>query len=336
MLLGWFEFAVCVLIMAVAGYRLARYGDAIAEKTGLGGVWIGAVLLAFATSLPEVFTGISAVTFLDAPDLTIGDLFGANTFNLFNLALLDIFHRGGPLFTTASRGHLLTAGLCLILVTFVAACLFVGARMPIPRLGWIGIYTPIILLLYLIMVRVLFKHEQSEQAGSKPRVAVLSPYKDMSLVKVYLYYAVAAIFVIGAGTWLAFLGEEITLLAGWERSFVGSFFIGFSTTVPEMTVSFSALRLGAIDLCIGNMVGSTLINMGIIGVVDLFYRQGPILGVASQSHVFTALVVILMISILVIGLILRPQHKTPLRASWYALALMTVFFLGSYISFLMA
>ena len=60
----WIQFAVCLAIIVVAGTKLAKYGDLIAEKTGLGRVWIGVVLLATITSLPELTPGISSVTFM--------------------------------------------------------------------------------------------------------------------------------------------------------------------------------------------------------------------------------------------------------------------------------
>ncbi|MDI6815466.1 MAG: hypothetical protein QMC90_05260, partial [Dehalococcoidales bacterium] len=160
MLLVWLKFAVCVAIIFVAGIRVAKYGDIIAEKTGLGELWVGVVMVAMATSLPELFTGISAVTWADAPDVTIGDLFGANTFNLLNLALLDILCQRGPLLTAATgRGHMLTAGLSLVLVSFAGASIFLSGQLSGLDIGWIGIYTPIIFLLYLGMVRMIFSFE---------------------------------------------------------------------------------------------------------------------------------------------------------------------------------
>jgi len=88
--LVWLKFIVCILIIFFSGKKVAKYGDIIADKTGAGGVWVGVILVAMVTSLPELFTSISAVTLIDAPDLTIGDLLGANAFNLLNLAFLDI------------------------------------------------------------------------------------------------------------------------------------------------------------------------------------------------------------------------------------------------------
>lgn len=338
MFLIWLKFAVCGIIIVFAGIRVAKYGNVIAEKTGLGGLWIGVVLIAMATSLPELFVGISAVTWADAPDITIGNLFGANTFNLLNLALLDILYQRGPLLTAATSrgGHMLTAGLSLVLVSFAAASIFLSGQLSGLDIGWIGIYTPIIFLLYLGMVRMIFVFEKRQRAELPQEAEVTPSYEDISLRKAFVYYAIAAGFIIGAGTWLAFIGAEIAEITGWEQSFVGALVIGFSTTLPEITVSIAALRLGAIDMCIANMIGSNLFNMTIIGVADLFYRQGPVLSAVSPNHTFTGLIVILMTGILIAGLISRPQRKTPLKASWYAIALIIVFLVGAYINFKMA
>ena len=74
----WINFAIALAIIIFAGTRLARYGDAIAEKTGLGRLWIGLILLAAITSVPELATGISSVALVGDPDLAVGALFGSN------------------------------------------------------------------------------------------------------------------------------------------------------------------------------------------------------------------------------------------------------------------
>ncbi|MFA5275660.1 MAG: sodium:calcium antiporter, partial [Candidatus Omnitrophota bacterium] len=114
MAIVWLKFIVCAVIILISGKRVAKYGDAIAEKTGLGGLWIGVILVSIATSLPELFTGVGSTVFVNAPDLTVGNLFGANTYNLANISILDAMHKGGPLLSSVSTGQLLTAGLSLI------------------------------------------------------------------------------------------------------------------------------------------------------------------------------------------------------------------------------
>lgn len=322
----WLKFILCLIIIFFCGKRIAKYGNIIAHKTGLGGVWTGLILLALVTSLPELFTGISAVTLVDAPDLTIGNLFGANTFNLLNLALLDIVCQNGSLLRGVSPVHRLTGWFSLVLVLVAAASIFIS-RFSALGMGWIGWYTPIIILLYLVFVRIIFR---SEQRQSPPQEEKLD-YEEISLGRVYIYFAISAAFIIGTGTWLAVVGKEIATVYGWGESFVGSLFLAFTTSLPEITVSFSAMMMGAMDLAVANMIGSNLFNMTIIPIVDLLYLPGPILAGVSENHLLTALVVMVMTMIFIAGLRFKPKRL--LRLNWCSLSLIALFLLGAYLSF---
>ena len=313
---------------------MARYAAIIADKTGLGGVWTGLVLLAVVTSLPELFTGISAVTLVKIPDLTIGDLLGANTFNLLNLAFLDIAHRNGSLLRAVSPGHRLTGWFSLVLVLVAATSIVISLRFSAMGIGWIGWYSPIIILLYLAFVRIIFRFEQRQSSHQGVDRQVIRDYREISLKRVYFYFAISAAFIIGAGTWLAIIGNEIAGITGWGESFVGSLFLAFTTSLPEITVSFAAMRIGAVDLAVANMIGSNLFNMTIIPIDDLFYLKGPVLAAVSENHLITALAVMLMTIIFIAGLRFRPKRF--FRLSWWNCALVVLFLLSAYFSFTMA
>ena len=329
--LVWVKFILCILIILFSGRAIARYGDIIARKTGLGGIWVGVVLLALVTSLPEVFTGISAVTLIDAPDLTIGNLFGANAWNLLKLAVLDIMYHNGSLLGAVVRGHRLTGWLSMVLVLVAAVSILISSRYPALGLGWIGWYSPIIILLYLVFMWKLFRSEQRQPSSQATEQRVEPEYAEIPSGKVYLYFTIAAAFIIGAGTWLAIIGGEIAAVTGWGESFVGSLLLGFTTSLPEIVVSYSAMRIGAIDLAVANLIGSNLFNMTVIPIDDLFYLQGPVLASVSESHLITALVVILMTGIFMAGLHFRPRRL--FRLSWCNLALIALFLLGAYLSY---
>lgn len=330
----WVKFILCVLIIFFSGRAIARYGDIIARKSGLGGVWIGVILLALVTSLPELFTGISAVTLVGAPDLTIGNLFGANSFNLLNLALLDIAYHNGSLLRAVGSGHRLTGWLSMALVLVAAVSIFISSRFSALGIGWIGWYTPIIILLYLVFMWKIFRSEQRQPSPQASDQRAEPDYGEITLGRVYLYFAIAAAFIIGAGTWLAIIGGEIAAITGWGQSFVGSLLLGFTTTLPEIIVSFAAMRMGAVDMAVANMIGSNLFNMTVIPIDDLFYLQGPVLASVSESHLITALVVILMTGIFMAGLRFRPKRF--LRLSWCNVALIALFLLGAYFSYTLA
>ncbi|MDD4894836.1 MAG: hypothetical protein PHW54_05940 [Candidatus Omnitrophica bacterium] len=338
MILIWLKFAVCVVIILFSGKRVAKYGDIIAEKTGLGGLWIGVVLVAVATSLPEIFTGVGSTVFMNAPDLTVGNLFGANTYNLLNISLLDFLHKGSPLLSSISAGQLLTAGLSLIPLLIASIGIFLSMRLPQPSFMNISLYSILILIGYLVAIKVIFKFEKGRQQITKElnkEEEILFKYNDIPLKKACILYVIFAIIIAGAGIWLAYIGAELAQLLGLGQNFVGSLFLGFATTLPEMTVSIAALRIGAKELAVANMLGSNLFNMCIIFINDIMYRRAPIFSVLSEKHIFTGFIVMLMTAIVCIGMILKPKNKTKLGLSNYAIWLILVFILGAYINFIL-
>jgi len=335
-ILVWAQFLVCVLLVLFFGAKLSRYADVIAEKTGLSRIWIGLLLLAVVTSLPELITGIGAVAVVGyprGPDLAMGTIFGSNALNLFIIALLDIIYRGGPLLTSAGVGHRLSGGLGILLIAFAGASILLGTRGWGGAIGWVGIYSLVLVPLYFLGSRRILKFERREQRGQEAGLKTLR-YEKISSRRAYLGFAIAALAIIGSGTWLAIIGDEIAVVTGWGATFVGSFFLAATTSLPELVVSIAALRLGAIDMAIANMLGSNMFNMGIgIAGCDLFYRAGSIFSAVSQSHVLTASIAILMTLIVIGGLTFRTKRKLPLGMSWYSIALIGVYIIGFYFLF---
>ncbi|GAH74247.1 unnamed protein product, partial [marine sediment metagenome] len=202
----WLKFTLCLIIILFAGTRLARYGDAIAEKTGLGRIWIGLVLLAVITSVPELVTGISSVALVKLPDLAVGDLLGSCIFNLTILALLDILYRPGPVLSQASPRHIRSAGIAILITAVAAGGILAWGRFPGLAVGWVGILSIIIPILYAVGVWRIFR---SERGYRPPAPAVPLQYEELPIRRVYFGFALAAVAVIGAGIWLSFIGGEI-------------------------------------------------------------------------------------------------------------------------------
>lgn len=329
----WIQFVICVLLVLFFGSKLSRYGDIIAEKTGLGGLWVGLLLLGAVTSLPEIITGVSAVAVVKVPDLALGTIFGSNALNLFIIAILDVMPRSGPVLSMAGQGHRLSAGLSILLIAFAGGSILLSTGVWGGAIGWVGIYSVVLVLLYLWGSRRIFRRERQ-----RPKVGALR-YENVSSRRVYIYFAIAALAVIGAGTWLAFIGDEIAAGTGWGATFVGTLFLAITTSLPEVAVCIAALRIGATDMAIANVLGSNMFNMG-IGILcyDLFFRLfcrgGSIFSAASHDHVFTVGIVVLMTLIVIAGLILRPRRKMPLRVSWYSVALIAVYLGGAYALFM--
>lgn len=329
------KFAFCTAVILFCGKRVAKYGDIIAEKTGLGGLWIGVVLVSVATSLPELFTGIGSTVFINAPNLTVGNLFGANTYNLVNISLLDFLNKGAPLLSVISKGQLLTAVLSLIPLSLAVLGILL-----VPGISFanISLFSVLILASYLISARMIFKFEKKQQKilqEIRKEEKIVFKYDDISLSKASAYYAIFALMIAGAGVWLAYIGDDLARFLGLSQNFIGSLFLGFATTLPEITVSVAALRLGAKELAVANMVGSNLFNITIIFLNDVFYRKAPIFTVLDRQNIFTAFIVVLMTITVIAGLILKPKKKTILGLSAYSIILIGIFLIGAYVNFML-
>jgi cation:H+ antiporter len=328
--LVWLKFSLCLVIILFAGTRLARYGDAIAEKTGMGRIWIGLVLLAAITSMPELVTGISSAALVGLPDLALGDLLGSCMFNLLILAVLDILYRPAPVLSQASPKHMVSAGMGILLIAIAAGSIFAGGRLSGLTVGWVGAPSIIISSLYIVGVWWMFRSERSCQP--QPIEAVSPRYKELSTKTVYIRFALAAAAIIVAGIWLSFIGEELAATYHWHAGFVGSLFLAISTSVPELVVTIAALRMGAIDMAVANILGSNMFNLAIIAPVDLSYKPGPLLSLVSPAHLITTVLAMVMTLLVVIGLRF-PQKGRALFIGWYTPVLIGLYIFGMYYLF---
>lgn len=328
---AWASLFLCIAVIGFAGARLSRYGDVIAEKTGLGRNWVGLILLATVTSLPELATGISAVTVADAPNIALGDVLGSCVFNLGILVVVDFLYREESLYSRASRGHILSAGFGIVLIGTVGLSLLLAAQGASLALGWVGAYTPLIMLIYFLAMRSVFRFERQEVAEFVEDVVEL--YPTITLRQAMLRYGLAAVVVVAAGIWLPFVGEEVAATMGWHKSFVGTLLIAAATSAPEVAVTVAAVRMGALDMAVANLLGSNLFDMLIIAIDDILYTKGPILAQVSAAHAFSAFSAMVMTGAAIVGLFYRPSGRLALGMGWISLCLLALYLLNSYILF---
>lgn len=334
----WLQFALCAALIGTAGYQLSRCGDAIARRTGLSGSWIGLAFLATVTSLPELATGITSVTVAYAPNLAVGDALGSCVVNLVFLVVIDFFFRKEPVWHRAGQGHVLAAAFGVVMLGFTLVSLLISQVNPsgsmavavsATQLGF-GLTTPVLLALYLVAMRTVFAYERDHAALETVEVDAELPALRTSVIR----FALAACVVAGAGIWLPFVATDLANAMGWNRSFVGSLFVALATSLPELAVTLSALRMGALDMAIGNLLGSNLFNVAIIAVDDLFYRPGVLLASVSPVHAVTAGSAIIMTGLAMVGLFFKPGGRVMRAVSWISLGLIAMYLLNTYVLFL--
>lgn len=326
----WLQFILCAAAIVAAGPILTGRAQRIADGLGLSRSWVGLVLLATATSLPELFTGLSSVTIAGAPNIAVGDALGSCVFNLLLLAVLDLLSREEPMYWRADRRHIMTASLGLVLIGTVGMVLVVAGSGLDFEFWRISIYSPLLVILYFVAVRTVFMHDQK----TTPTVQVRGP--DVPVPRgVYISYGAAALVIVVAGAALPFVGVELAETMGWRKSFVGTLFIAAATSLPELVVMISALRMRSVDLAIASLLGSNLFDVLVLAIDDFAYRDGSLFAAVSPAHAGSAFAAMIMSGIVIIGILDQPRARLFGIVGWISVFLLAIYALSSYSIYLL-
>jgi cation:H+ antiporter len=332
----WIQFIICAGLIILTSSQLSRYGDVIAEKTGLGHAWIGAILIAGVTSLPELASGISAVVWLDAPNLAAGAVLGSCIFNLMLIAVMDLAYQPGRVLAQAQDVHILSAGLGVLLLGLVALGVLAGPILNSVGIAGLGLLSIVILFLYAVGARMIAGLEKERMGEVLEQEAREQDYAQISKSRAILIFTSSAIAVIFLGIWLSWIGDQLASTTGLSRSFVGNLFLAISTSLPEIAASLAAIRLGAIDLAIGNVLGSNLFNILLLSVYDMADGRTSLWSSLTNANGFAAVMAMMMTGVVIISLMYRASPRTPYRLSWdgvalivmYAGSIVTLYYLG--------
>jgi cation:H+ antiporter len=328
MIMLFLLFFLVAVVTVLTATKLSTYADVISEKTAVGGMLIGSMLLAGATSLPEITTSYTAVM-LNNPDLAVGSILGSNLFNLVILACLDLYFRKDQFFERVWTQHRYTIGIGIALMFLVLFSLRLNSMFII--LG-IGIDTFIILTCYIIGMIILSKLKQTSKNKEieTPREV---PLANLTARKAMVRFSVAAVIILITGSILTMVGDRIAIVTGLGASFVGSFLIAASTSLPEAVACYVACKLRNFNLAIGSILGSNLFNILILCGTDIFYRQGPLLVHVEPVHELTTSLVIFLY-LLTFYLLIRVKPKTSFNYSIPSLLILFSYIATSYYIFL--
>jgi len=299
------EFAGCAAVIIVAGTVLTRCADAIADLTGFGRLLVGSILLAGATSLPELTVDVSAVR-LGLPDMAVGDLMGSSLFNLLILAVIDMLHQSrGRLLSRASAAHALSATVSMLLTALAAAGILLGQHHEQTIFG-VDLTSFAILIAYVLGVRLVL-YDQKAAAGTQDVLMPAGPKTTLARASAGFVGAAAAILV--AGPFMAEAAGTLAELSGLGGTFVGTTLVAISTSLPELVASLAAVRMGAFDLAVGNVFGSNAFNMVLLIPLDIAFQQGSLMAAVSSNHALTCLASIIVTCVAIAGQLYQVERR---------------------------
>ncbi len=309
----WLIFIGSTVVIVLAAVKLAEYGDVIAVRTGLGRMFIGTLLLAGATSLPELLTNISAVQ-LGEPNLAAGNIFGSSMFNMLLLGIVGLVPRRIRVLRVVALRHAFSASLAVMLSGLTV--FFLLADIPL-QVGWMGIDSLLIIAAYVAGVRLIRQNAapDTDEEAEVPGAGV------PSLRRGIIGFILAAV-VLGVVTpQLVKSSETIAVITGLGASFVGTALLGVVTSLPEVVTTLAAVRIRAYDMAVGNLFGSNIFNLFALGISDAFFTQGRLLGSLDPLMAQVAMLGVLLTCLGLLSNMARPEPQRWVRVDFYALGI---------------
>lgn len=301
------QFLFSALIIIVAGFFLTKSADKIAELTGWGRMFVGSLLLAAATSFPELMVDLKSVQ-LNLPDLAVGDLLGSSLFNLLILATLDFafpsaFRRTA--FSPAFLHHSLSAVLTIILTAIVGIA--IASKIETSILG-VSVFSWAIVIIYFFGIRLTYM-DGNKDAKSDQKEPVSPSNKNRKLFFAFSGYIISALSILVAAPYLVNSADQIAKTSGLGHTFIGTTLVALSTSLPELVATIAAFRIGSPDLALGNIFGSNAFNMILFVPLDFFYTHTLFSSVKS-IHAVTAFGVITATGVAVMGQLYRKKERS--------------------------
>ena len=312
-------FAILVFLSSAAaviffGVQLAKYGDALASLTGWGRLFVGSILVALATSLPELSNNITAVR-IDNPQLALGNVVGANMVNMFTMAMVALLF-GGRRFlqrVAPEQGYLIVLAALLTGLAVLFAAIRIEANI------WqIGISSIVLLVVYVVGMRIVYQRRPVEDGdeGDDP---------GMTLSRAWLMFSLVSVGVIIAGVFLAQSVDRVADLTGISSGVLGILAVSIVTTMPEASATVAAARMGAADLGVAGLYGSCVFNVTILSFADPFFRSGVLLNFAEPAHFISGGIAVALI--LLGGVMLWGRNRLSQPVIVAGLAAMATFYI---------
>lgn len=350
----WFPYVASLVLVVFVSNKLGEYVDAMDKKTKLSGAFLGGVLLAAVTSLPELVTSITAAI-MGQPEMVLGNILGSNVFDVAIIGFLMILFCKRVAFKKISRGNVVICIATLVISLLIMICAVFGWSVVIPGIN-VNMITPIIFVLYF--VALFFTRQKSNEAKvtesnesksvskkSQKTSDTSSVVENVSveddsqnkamalpLKQIIIRFTLLAVLLVGVSIAMTFMVDKIAEMYDLQRGLAGALFLGIATSLPEIVSTFSLVKLGNFDAGYGNIIGSCLFNFGVIALSDIFYFAGTVFLTDASSVILSACLVAAVAFLLMFTVIRNSNWK--IRSSLVVQITTGVLILANYVMFL--
>lgn len=305
----YFLYIILAVAVVFLSIKLAKYVDYLDKSTKISGAFIGGVLLAAVTSLPELFTSMSATLFLHQNELVLGNILGSNLFNFAVLGLSLVIFVRSVYSAGLKKVHLLSLATMALMYVFVALDMFLDVW---PKLGWFSLSTPVILILYVVYLFLTPKTKDEEESDDTP--------VPLSLKQIVIRFAISAVLLVGASIAITYVSDWVARELNLGMTFAGALLLGVATSLPEMASTLSLCKRANYDAAFGNILGSCVFNCMIFVIADLLsFVNGStdvyVLNLSSELLLILGGTVAALFAALLGVFTVRSEHKTLKRVA---------------------
>lgn len=265
-----------ILFLFLAGltvflsFRLSYYADLLNKTTNISGVFIGGILLAGITSLPELVTCLSSI-FLNNPYLAIGDILGSNFFNIAMMCFFDILFIKTMFYNyTKNRYYLIYV---LLILNYLIMYLFMGGTFNLEIFN-IGLPS------FIIIITYIFYLKNAKEEETKKEVITTKEHVLLKFFLVGLFMVIVSILLTLVVNLIADKNPNVA------SSFIGAILLGITTSMPEVITFIALIKMKSFDLALSDIIGSNLFNLLILAVGDIFLKNKEIYYFVDKESMF--------------------------------------------------
>lgn len=329
-------FTIAALAVWRAGTRLSAYAEVISDRTGLGKAFTGALLLGGITSLPEIAAGVTAAAIGNAP-LAVNNVLGGITMQVALLAVADRVVRARPIASLIGQSAVMLQGSLLILVLALTTVVIVLNDLPLWRGGIGSLAIAALVLLCFFMIQ---RHRQGGTWRPVEDSPAAAPRQSHRREQVQSYtrrrligsaVAAGAVILIG-GFVLANTADALARQTGLGANLAGFVLLAIATSLPELSTTIAAVRLGQYDMAFSNILGTNLLDVSFLLLIDLTYAGGPVLNEVADFSAISAVLGIAVTTLYMVGFIER-RTNTVARLGIDSLLVLCVYLGGLFVLF---
>ncbi len=286
-------YIVLAALVVILSVKLADYVDLIDKKTNISGAFIGGVILAAVTSLPELFTSFSAVVIVKNPSLVIGNILGSNLFNITVFGIILIIWAKGFSKASIGKSHFKITVFMLFLFALMFLAVTLGLDFSIFN---ISIYSLIIIITYAFSIKYMANDEsENDNETDNP----------LTIKQIAIRFVILSVLLVGVSVAITYVTDILAEGFSLGATIAGALFLGVATSLPELTSTFELAKKLNFNAATGNILGSGVFNFAILAISDLLYRGGSV----YESKDSNSLIIFGFIATLLTGMCLSLKNK---------------------------